>query len=267
MTQGKKKRIRIGGIAIDPLSRSELCERLDALVVSGRPHAVVFCEANLLVQANRSPAVCEAIKQASLVLPDGVAVTLGGYLIGEPFPDRLSGPTVMLLDCAHGVERGFRHFFYGGVPGVPERLAENLSAALPGLVVVGTLSPPFRPLTESEDRDVIARIEKSGCDVLWVGLGAPKQELWMAEHLDRIRVPLMLGVGAAFDFHSGTQRWAPASVRRLGIEWAWRMLLTGGPRIFRRGLDVLPAYARILAREALTRRRTRSERDNEEREC
>jgi len=266
MDHRERRRIRIGGVDIDSLTQSELCERLDAFVISGCTHAVVFCEANLLVQANRSPQVSEAIKRASLVLPDGVSITLGGRLIGEPFQKRLSGPTVMLLYCAHGVKHGLRHFFYGGAPGVPERLAEKLSVIVPGLIVAGTYSPPFRPLAQLEDREVIARIEKSNSDVLWVGLGAPKQELWMAACLDRINVPLMLGVGAAFDFHSGMKHWAPAAIRRLGLEWAWRMFVTGGPRVFRRGLEVLPAYAWIVAREMLTARRIRPDRDYGERE-
>ena len=117
--------------------------------------------------------------------------------------------------------------------------------------VAGTYSPPFRPLTEEEDLDVKKRIEESSADVLWVGLGAPKQELWITEHLDRIRVPLMLGVGAAFDFHSGTKPWAPKLIRVIGLEWAWRMFITGGPRIFQRGIDVLPAFIHIIFRDAV----------------
>jgi len=246
-----KERVLIAGIAIDALTAEEACQCFDALIDNGGSSAIMFCEANLLVQATRSHDIRRALESASLVLADGVSITLASYLIGKPLPARLPGPSVMPLYCKHGVGRGLNHFFYGGAPGETERLADNLSKQIPGLRVAGTYSPPFRPLTEEEDLDVKKRIEESSADVLWVGLGAPKQELWITEHLDRIRVPLMLGVGAAFDFHSGTKPWAPKLIRVIGLEWAWRMFITGGPRIFQRGIDVLPAFIHIIFRDAV----------------
>jgi N-acetylglucosaminyldiphosphoundecaprenol N-acetyl-beta-D-mannosaminyltransferase len=118
----------------------------------------------------------------------------------------------------------YRHFLYGGAPGVPEHLAEVLTRQY-GTRVVGTYSPPFRSLTEREKQDVAARIEATNADVLWVGLSTPKQERWMAEYRERLRVPVMLGVGAAFDFHTGRVKRAPSWMRENGLEWLFRLLM------------------------------------------
>jgi len=203
--------------------------------------------------------------RASLVLPDGVGLTAGARLLGKRFPARLPGPVVMLTYCEHGLPRGRRHFFYGGAEGVAGRLKEKLQHRLPGLEVAGTYSPPFRPLTPAEEADVKQRIEDSGAEVLWVGLGAPKQEHWMADHVGKIDVSLMLGVGAAFDFHSGHRKWAPACIRKAGLEWVYRMC-TGGRRIIRRNAKYDTWFLLMVLKQALTRgagRRRRAERSHE----
>jgi exopolysaccharide biosynthesis WecB/TagA/CpsF family protein len=138
--------------------------------------------------------------------------------------------------CDSGREYGLRHYFYGGAPGVAEELTRRLCDAFPGLEVVGRDSPPFRPLSAEEDAAAIARINEREPDVLWVGLGAPKQERWMADHVDSVQVPIMIGVGAAFDFHSGNIKWAPRWIRLLGMEWAYRLVRAPG-RLWKRNLD------------------------------
>jgi len=208
-----------------------LMPRLDAMAATGGFHYVCFCEAHLCVRAAREPEVANALERASLVLPDGVSMVLGARLAGLRLPRRLTGPAVLLEYCRHGVALGKRHFFYGGAEGVADTLATRLKTMIPSLQVAGTFSPPFREMTAQEEALVKRTIEASRSDVLWVGLGAPKQELWMAAHVGRLRVPLMMGVGAAFDFHSGLRKWAPAWVRKAGMEWLYRML-TGGRRVF-----------------------------------
>ncbi len=245
-------RIRVGGAAVDVISRHRLPGRLDDLVESGSPHYVCFCEAHLCVRATREPDLRRILDRASLVLPDGVSMTLGARLLGRRLPDRLPGPTVMLDYCRHGLAAGRRHFFYGGAEGVATELASRLRERFPGLEVAGTFAPPFRPLTLAEQADVRRRIETARPDVLWVGLGAPKQERWMAEHVGRVGAPLMLGVGAAFDFHSGHRRWAPRWVRRLGLEWAYRGV-TGGTRVLLRNAEYDTRMAAILAGQILER--------------
>lgn len=138
-------------------------------------------------------------------------------------------------------------FFYGGGDGVAERLAANLAARFPGLTVVGTHTPPFRPLTAAEDAEVVARIAAAKPDVVWVGLSTPKQERWMADHVGRVGAPVLVGVGAAFDIHAGTLRQAPPWVQRSGFEWLYR-LAREPRRLWRRYLSNNPRFVLAVLR-------------------
>ena len=230
----------------------EALHAVEALI-DRRAHAYVcFCEANLLSRAAGDPRLRTILNEADLLCPDGIAAVRLARAWGQPAMERVPGPSFLLAACGHGVPRQWRHYFYGGAPGVADLLASRLGGQFPGLRVTGTYSPPFRPLSAAEDVDVVARIEATRPDLLWVGLGGPRQELWMADHRGRLDVPVMLGVGAAFDFHSGERPWAPACVRRAGLEWAWRMF-TGGPKMFRRNLRCVAATGRLLAWASLLR--------------
>jgi N-acetylglucosaminyldiphosphoundecaprenol N-acetyl-beta-D-mannosaminyltransferase len=133
------------------------------------------------------------------------------------------GPELMLEFCRGTAARNLRHYFYGGGPGVADELAERMAARFPGVIVAGTCTPPFRPLTREEDDEVVAHINAAHADVLWVGLSTPKQERWMFDHRDRLNVPAMVGVGAAFDMHSGRLRQAPSWMGEHGLEWLYRL--------------------------------------------
>ncbi len=250
----KWPRVRIGQVIVDGISLSLLMQRLDEMVNSQGSHYVCFCEGHLCVRASLEPTLMDILTKASLVLPDGVSMTLGAQLIGQKLPDRLPGPLVMLEYCKYAVSKGRKHFFYGGEKGVAELVSDRLKKKISGLNVVGTYSPPFRPLTNKEENNVKNMIEESGAEVLWVGLGAPKQEHWIAEHCGKIDVPLMLGVGAAFDFHSGNRKWAPVWIRKVGLEWMYRMF-TGGKRVFLRNAKYDMLIMWVLARQALARLR------------
>jgi N-acetylglucosaminyldiphosphoundecaprenol N-acetyl-beta-D-mannosaminyltransferase len=250
--QGRWPRVQIGKAIIDGIFLSILMQRLDAMVVSGKNHYVCFCEAHLCVRATKEADICNVLDKASLVLPDGVAMTLGSRLMGHRLPDRLPGPLVMLEYCKYGVSKGRKHFFYGGGEGIADKVSQKLKEKIPGLNVVGTFPPPFRPLTDEEEIDVKRMIEENGAEVLWVSLGAPKQERWMAEHFGKINVPLMLGVGAAFDFHSGNRKWAPVWIRKIGLEWMYRMF-TGGKRVFLRNAKYDMLIMWVLAKQTITR--------------
>ena len=204
-----------------------------------------FCEASLLSNVSRDTTVAKAVRGADAVFPDGIAMVLLARLKGHRLPARIPGPSFLPAACEYGVALGWRHFFYGGGPGVAERLAGIMSARYPGIKVVGTCAPPFRSLTPDEFSDVKRRIEDSKADILWVCLGSPKQELWVAENVGKIEVPLMMPVGAAFDFHAGERPWAPAWVRRIGMEWLFRTF-TGGRRTFWRNLRCVTVVAWIL---------------------
>jgi len=242
-------RLRIGGATIDSLDLPSLLLRLDEMVMGGQQHYVCFCEAHSCVRATLEEDMQHIFERASLVLPDGVSMTLGARLLGKKLPARLTASLVMLEYCRHSVEKGLKHFFYGCAEGVPEKVADNLERQVSGLQIVGTYSPPYRPLTNKEEVDVKHRIEESGADILWVALGAPKQERWMADHVGKISVPVMLGVGVTFDYFSGNRKWAPVWIRKVGLEWAYRMLTSG--RICRRGLISLPLFILIIMKQAI----------------
>ena len=164
------------------------------------------------------------IQGAGFSLCDGVGVIAAGYFWGLKIK-RYNGP-ILQLDCSnYGQSRGWRHFYYGGKEGVADLMAAKLKEQFPQLNVVGTYCPPFRTLTPAEDDDVVAMINATRPDIVWVGLGLLKQEDWVAKHLNRINAPWMVPVGAAFDYHSGAIPWAPASLRAVGLEWVYRLIL------------------------------------------
>jgi N-acetylglucosaminyldiphosphoundecaprenol N-acetyl-beta-D-mannosaminyltransferase len=177
------------------------------------------------------------LNAADLVVPDGMPLVWLGRWHKHPLRRRVYGPELMATFCQQTGSR-YRHFLYGGGPGMAEALAKALCQRY-GIVLAGTYTPPFRPLNEQEEKDVAALVERSAPDVLWVGLGTPKQERWMFEHRGKLKVPLMLGVGAAFDLNSGNLREAPAWMRENGLEWFFRLLVEPR-RLWRRYLVVIP---------------------------
>jgi N-acetylglucosaminyldiphosphoundecaprenol N-acetyl-beta-D-mannosaminyltransferase len=133
--------------------------------------------------------------------------------------------SLLLKVCEYGEKRGWRHFFYGGNEGVADLMAEKLKEKFPGLITAGTYFPPFRPLTLEEDKEVVDLINQARPDIVWVGLGLLKQEQWIADHLNKIDVPWMVGVGGAFDYHSRAIPWAPNWIQAIGMEWLFRIIL------------------------------------------
>lgn len=247
-------KIDVLGVKFDKLSLLRLLPLLDELVEDETPHFVCFSDSVQCVLGSRDPDLKYSHGKATLLLPDGVGITIGARLLGGRFPHRLPGPAVMLEYCRFATEKKRRHFFYGGEDGVAERLAQKLQDEIPQINVVGYYAPPFRPLTDEEEKDVKKRIEQSKADVLWVGLGAPKQEQWMAEHLGKINVPLMLGVGAAFDFWSGHRKRAPVLIQKIGFEWLYRMI-TGGRRIFLRNAKYCSLFLVLILKAVITKKR------------
>lgn len=201
------------------------------------PHSVLLC--------HRDPEMSRATSGACMTLPDGVGIVLAASLLGYKNYGRVTGPTLMLRLCDWGREFGYKHYFYGGAEGVADKLRDKLSQMFPGLQTAGTYCPPFRPLSKQEDEMIVEQINRTEPDIVWVGLGAPKQEKWMSAHLDKISATAMIGVGAAFDFHSGNVKWAPASIRKLGLEWAYR-LAKEPKRMWRRNLDSLIFLAKVI---------------------
>jgi N-acetylglucosaminyldiphosphoundecaprenol N-acetyl-beta-D-mannosaminyltransferase len=177
-----------------------------------------------IMEARHDASFRDILNCASMVVPDGMPLVWLGRLKGHPLKRRVYGPELMLDFCERSARKGFRHFFYGGGPGVANKLADDLSNRFPGLVIAGTSSPPFRNLTEGEEKELVNQISQAAPDILWVGLGTPKQERWMHEHSSRLGAPVLVGVGAAFDILSGEKKQAPAWMREHGLEWFFRLL-------------------------------------------
>ncbi|WP_139306134.1 WecB/TagA/CpsF family glycosyltransferase [Methylomonas sp. LWB] len=177
-----------------------------------------------MYHALRRPDHLKFIQNANFSLCDGVGVIAAGYFWDLKI-NRYNGP-ILQLDCSeYGQSRGWRHFYYGGKEGVADLMAEKLKEQFPQMQVVGTYCPPFRELTAEEDEEVVRMINETKPDIVWVGLGLVKQEAWIAKHLHRVRAPWMVGVGAAFDYHSGAVPWAPEWIRALGLEWVFRLII------------------------------------------
>lgn len=224
------------GVRFDLVGHEEAADRVLGWVQSRRRGYVTFANPHCVELCRRDPAMRSATDAAAMTLPDGVGIIWVARMMGLTNRGRVSGPEFMLHLCDVGRARGCRHFFFGGAPGVPERLAEKLMDKLPGLRVAGTFSPPYRSMTDAEIEQLAHRVRESRPDVFWVGLGAPKQEKWMQRFHSLLEVPVMIGVGAAFDFHSGNVGWAPTMMRKAGLEWAFRLASDPG-RMWRRDVD------------------------------
>lgn len=226
----------IMGLPVSRDSHAQVLERMAEVIARRDPgHFISITNTETMYQGLRAEWLGRYIREADFSLCDGVGVVVAGWTWGHRI-ERFTGPNLQLAASDHGRAHGWRHFFYGGKPGVPEEMARRLQERFPGLVVCGTYSPPFRALSPEEDERIVAMINETRADIVWVGLSLPKQERWIQEHLHRVQAPWMIGVGAAFDYHSGAVPWAPPLARRLGAEWIYRLLREPklrGPRYWR----------------------------------
>ncbi len=206
-------------VRFDLIAYNVVMEIIEQWRINREFHYVTLTNPYCVSLCHRDAEMRKAIEGAEMTLPDGIGIILAARLLGYSHNGRVAGPRLMLKLCDWGRKYGYRHYFYGGAEGVAQKLAERLYKMYAGLHVAGTYCPPFRPLTEEEDKSIVDQINSTKPDIVWVGLGAPKQEKWMLEHLGRIRATAMIGVGAAFDYHSGQVKWAPEWIQKLGLEW------------------------------------------------
>jgi N-acetylglucosaminyldiphosphoundecaprenol N-acetyl-beta-D-mannosaminyltransferase len=243
-------RYNVLGVGVSALTLGQARD----LVIStrGRRQAGYICLAtvNSISEARRDPAYLRVLNASWLTTPDGMPMVWMAHRQGHPEVTRVYGPDLMLAVCDAGRAAGLRHFFYGGAPGVAEELAHRLSVRFPGLAIAGTYSPPYRPLNATEFTELQTRISAAQPDVIWIGLGTPKQDRFMAEIWNRLDAGVLIGVGAAFDFHSGRLRQAPLWMQRSGLEWLFR-LCQEPRRLAVRYLVYNPLFiARVLAQLA-----------------
>lgn len=219
----RPQRVNLLGVRVSAVSFEEAIETLEQWIERGERGYVCVTGVHGVMESLRDPALRAIHNRAGLVTPDGMPLVWWSRLRGQRHVDRVYGPDLLLALCRRSVEQGYRHYFYGGADGVPERLAARLTERFPGLQVVGTYSPPFRPLTDVERARIVSRINSATPDFVWVGLSTPKQERWMSANRTALHAPVLLGVGAAFDFHSGRKVQAPRWMQRSGLEWLFRM--------------------------------------------
>jgi N-acetylglucosaminyldiphosphoundecaprenol N-acetyl-beta-D-mannosaminyltransferase len=229
------------GIAVSPVTLEGAVSTIEGWIERRTPNYVCVTGAHGVIESRDDPRLRAVHNAAGMVVPDGVPLVFMLKRLGFQAVSRVYGPDLMRRLTQVSAQKGYRQFYYGGGEGLADRLATTLRCKYPALQVAGTLSPPFRALTEEEDDAAIARINSSAPDIVWVGLSTPKQELWMASHLGRIKAPVLVGVGAAFDFLSGTKAQAPAWIQRSGLEWAYR-LLQEPRRLWRRYARIVPLF-------------------------
>lgn len=226
-------RINILGVNISSINLPQSVDIISGWIASRDLNYVCVTPAHSIMECIHQPDLYPIFNGSGLTTPDGMSIVWILKLKGQSQVSRVYGPDLMQAVCQKSMDTGWRHFFYGGEQGVPEKLALKLTAAYPGLQIAGCYSPPFHPLSSQEDQEITDFINVSQPDIVWVGISTPKQERWMAEHKGRVTAPVMIGVGAAFDFLSGKKKQAPRWIQYNGLEWLFR-LATEPRRLWKR---------------------------------
>ncbi len=229
--------VRIFGVRVDPLTYRELIERIAGYIDAGTPHQIATVNPEFVMTAQHDAAFRQALEAADLCMADGVGLLWAARRLGHPLPERVTGSDSVPMIAAEAARRGWRVYLLGAAPGVAERTAAILEARNPGLRIAGYF--PGSPRDEDAD-DIIARIQATRPDVLFVAFGAPAQDLWIAHYRDRLGVPVMMGIGGAFDHITGVRKRAPEWVQRVNLEWLYRLVTQ--PWRWRRQL-ALPRFA------------------------
>jgi N-acetylglucosaminyldiphosphoundecaprenol N-acetyl-beta-D-mannosaminyltransferase len=241
----------IGGIKIHAVSIKNVLRQIHGWIDEGsKSHYVVAANVHVIMEGFQNEEMKQALGQADLVTPDGMPLVIIGRLRGFPLRQRTDGPGLMAAALEQGVSTGWRHYFYGSTPEVLAVLQSKIRERWANIQIAGSYSPPFRVLTLEEDLAVINEINAASPDILWVGLGCPKQECWMLEHKDMLRIPVMIGVGQAFDLLAGTKKRAPLWMCNLGLEWFYRFIHEPR-RLWKRYLLYNPWFIELFLREQI----------------
>jgi N-acetylglucosaminyldiphosphoundecaprenol N-acetyl-beta-D-mannosaminyltransferase len=211
-------------VRIDASTLEDATSRIGARIASREPTYVCVCSVNNVVEARRSEEYRQVLNRSGLNTSDGMPLVWLLHRDGHPWARRVYGPDLILAICEASLSRGWSHFYYGGPDGVATSLAAGLEERFPGLIVAGTFSPPVTHVDNLCTDDIAVRINASGADIVWVGLSTPKQEWWMARMRQRLTAPVLIGVGAAFDFHTNRARQAPGWMQDRSLEWLFRLV-------------------------------------------
>jgi N-acetylglucosaminyldiphosphoundecaprenol N-acetyl-beta-D-mannosaminyltransferase len=250
-------RAEILGVPLAISDYEQVIDWMSAMIAADARGYLTAAAVNLVMSAQDDPRTMAATLGATLAVPDGVPLVWALRALGHGSATRVYGPDLMIKFCQRAADDGTPIYLYGGRDAKAlALLTERLRERFPGLAIVGGYSPPFRPLTEDEQATVAAEIDSSGAAVVWVGIGQPKQEQWMLSMRPRLRAPLLVGVGAAFDFHAGLIPQAPGWMQRNGLEWLYRFAREPR-RLWRRYLRYNPRFIVGFARQYVADRRTR----------
>lgn len=249
------RRREIAGISVSITDYAEVLDAIDTAVATDQRIYICCAPASSLMFARSDDRLAAAYSDAQIVTPDGMGVVYAARLLGETIRERVYGPDLMLMQLERAAEAGTPTYFYGGVDS--DELSKLLAVfreRFPKLEIAGAKSPPHRELTADERAAALAEINASGARIVWIGLGSPKQELWMRDARPELSAPVLIGVGAAFDFHAGRVSQAPAWMQRRGLEWLHRF--SQNPlRLGKRYLLTLPRFVAVVARQAAAERR------------
>jgi len=241
-------KVNIGGVPFPVINYDKAIEIFQEWINERTAHQVCIVNVHTLVTAMRDSAFRTIMQEAGMNTMDGQPLKwYANAVCHAGMSDRVCGPELMLRCLQQGVEREWRHYFLGGRPEVLGILESRVRERFSGVKIVGSYSPPFRPATEAEETDIVKQINESKADILWVGLGAPRQEEWVYRNLHRLKVPVCVGVGAAFDFHAGSVTRAPSWMQKSGLEWLYRVV--ADPRLFRRYLATNPPFLWMFIRD------------------
>ena len=238
------------GVSIDAQTFADATATLLRWAGGTGKQYVSTCPVYTLMMCRERADVHQAVSSADMVTADGMPIVWLQRRLGVPSAERVYGPDVLLALCQATVNTDIRHYFWGGLPGVPEALVEKLRTRFPGINVAGVYSPPMGDIGSTPDPAVVERLNTSGAHIVWVGLGSPKQDLWMALYREVLDAPLLIGIGAAFDLLAGTKRQAPRWLQRSGLEWLFRLAQEPG-RLGRRYLVYNPWFVWLVLKHHL----------------
>jgi N-acetylglucosaminyldiphosphoundecaprenol N-acetyl-beta-D-mannosaminyltransferase len=248
LTVADLPRARILGVDVVAARLNEVVGAVQRILTNEPDRCAILCPTGVhgLIAADEDPEFKALLNSAELTVADGMPLVFVSKMLGHHTAERAFGPEVMLAILERAAVYGAKHYFYGGREGVAEELRSSLCGRFPNLRVVGTFCPPFRSLSDEELDDMAALINRSGADVVWVGLSTPKQERWAARMRDRLDAKLICTVGAAFDYHTGSIREAPAWMKALALEWLFR-LLQEPRRLWRRYFKIVPKFLVLIS--------------------
>ncbi len=241
MASVNPSRVNVLGVGVHAVNMERALSVLDSALANSRKGYICVTGVHGVMEAQRDPSFRAILNQSLLTTPDGVPTVWVGRVAGFSQMGRVFGPDFMLEVCARSVSKGWTHFLYGGEPGVAEHLKETLELRFPGLRLTGTYTPPFRPLSPQERVELQKMVARVSPDIFWVGLSTPKQERFMAEYLPELDTKVMIGVGAAFDLHTGRIKDAPAWIKNHGLQWLHRLCQDPG-RLWKRYLRNNPEF-------------------------